>query len=1078
MRAVPLRVLAALAFVGLTPMALAAQQGTTVSGIVTGAANEPLPAVNVAITSLGVGAVTNDAGRYSFVVPAARASGTVTLTARRIGLQQKTAQITLGGAPVTQDFVLAPSVSQLEGVVVTALGQERQKSQLGTAQQSITSDQLNTTHDPNIVNQLAGKVSGVVITGAGTQGGSVNVRVRGFTSISGDNNPLYIVDGLPISNSGRGGDPSGASNYFNGRDFGSAISDINPEDVENISVLKGPNAAALYGSRAANGVVLITTKKGSRAGGSTTISASNTWDRPSILPTYQNQYGQGGGGQFDFVDGAGAGIQDFNDQSYGPKLDGRTTGCMFSSQTPAFVSPFDASGNPKTGQYDSAAPCRQFTAPNGGAWVPQPDNVKDFFNTGRTTDGNIAFSGGSDKASARLSIGGENVKGIIPSSFLRKVSTLANGSLSVSDRLTANGSLNYVRSGGQNRPGVGYNSGILEQFVWFGRQVDINALRTTRQANGDLFNWNYNFHNNPFWIQAENPESDVRDRTIVNGSLQYRATDWLIATLRSGTDFFRYSIDQQYAQGNLNFGDANYAGAFANLRDVVSENNTEGLLQANKMLTSRLQLNGTLGANVRNQTNTTDAIAVVGLSVPGIYNVSNAAVTPTNSQSYSQRRVNSGYGSASFTWDNFWTVEGTARNDWSSTLPAGKNSYFYPSVNTSLVLTDAIPSLRGMGNLSYAKIRGGYAQVGSDASPYQLRSTFSGNPNKFGASPLYTLSNVLANANLLPEKTLSTEGGIELGFGDSRLTFDGSIYKKSTENQIINLAVSTASGFTSRALNAGKIENRGVEALVSAVPIRTNNFEWSSTFNYSQNKGRVVELYPGLSTIVLGQTWSATVEARAGEPYGTIRGYGIKKDAATGKWLTSGGLPIRDTLQVLGNTQPRWTGGWNNSFHYGRFTLNALLDTHVGGKIFSVTNMFGETTGVLANTLYGREQDYNNPGIVVDGIDVKTKQPNTVRVSSEDYFQSFFRLHERYVYDAGYTKLREVRLGIDLPSNIANKMYAQSASIAFVGRNLYTWTKVPNLDPEFAYSTTNYQGFEFAALPNPRSFGFNVRITP
>jgi TonB-linked SusC/RagA family outer membrane protein len=1070
MKAVRLRLLAALVTLGLVPSVLAAQQGTTVSGVVTGETNQPLPMVNVTITSLGVGAVTREDGRYSFTIPAARATGTATLTARRIGLQQKSAQISLGNGPVTQNFQLAAAVSQLEGMVVTALGQTREKSQLGTAQQTIGSDQLNTTHDPNIVNQLAGKVSGVNITGAGTQGGSVSVRVRGFTSISGDNNPLYVVDGVPISNSGRGGDPAGATTVFNGRDFGSAISDINPEDVENISVLKGPNAAALYGSRAANGVVLITTKKGTTSKVATQITASNTWDRPSILPDYQNLYGQGAGGEFDFVDGAGGGVQDFNDQSFGPRLDGRTTGCIFKR---------DVKGKPIVGDYDTAHPCRQFTAPSGGPWIAHPDNVKDFFNTGQTRNGNVAFSGGSEKANARLSIGGENVEGIIPSSFLRKVTALANGSLSVSDKLTATGSLNYVRSGGQNRPGVGYNTGILEQFVWFGRQVDMEALRARKyQDNGDLFNWNYNFHNNPFWIQEDNPEIDVRDRTIVNGSLQYRATDWLSATLRSGTDFFRYGIDQQFAQGNLNFGDQNYAGAFANLRDVVSENNTEGLLQANKMVNPRLQLSGTLGANIRNQTNTTDAVYVGGLSVPGIYNVSNAAINPTNSQLYSQRRVNSGYGSASFTWDNWLTVEGTARNDWSSTLPAGKNSYFYPSINTSIVLTDAIPSLKGIGNLSFAKIRGGYAQVGADASPYQLRSTFAGNANKFGSSPLYSLSNVLANADLLPEKTTSNEGGIELGFGDSRVTFDASIYKKATENQIINLAVSTASGFTSRAINAGKIENRGVEALLTVVPIRANGFEWSSTFNYSKNKGTVVELYPGLSTIVLGTTWSATVEARAGEPYGTIRGYGIKKDEATGKWLTSGGLPIRDTLQVLGNTQPRWTGGWNNSFRYGNFTLNALLDTRVGGKIFSVTNMFGEYSGVLASTVPGREVEWDNPGVVVDGIDNTTKQPNTIRVTAEDYYQNFFRLHERYTYDATYTKLRELRLGIDLPQGIANKMYAQSASLALIGRNLYTWTKVPNLDPEFAYSTGNYQGFEFAALPNPRSVGFNVRITP
>jgi len=1053
-------------------MTLAAQQGTTVSGVVTGAAGEPLPAVNVAIPSLSVGAVTNDAGRYSFVVPVAKSSGTHTLTARRIGLQAKSVQITLGGASITQDFVLSQAVSQLEGVVVTALGQTREKSQLGTAVQQVSSEQLNTTHDPNIMNQLAGKVSGVAITGAGTQGGSVNVRIRGFTSINGNNSPLYVVDGVPISNSDRGGDPSGASNMYNSRDFGSAISDINPEDVANISVLKGPNAAALYGSRAANGVVLITTKKGNRGTSSTTITASNTWDKPSILPDYQNLYGQGSLGQFDFVNGAGKGVQDGNDQSYGPRLDGRTTGCAFIKKS----DPRYDKNNPYV--YDTTLPCHQFNAPDGAPWIAHPDNVESFFNTGQTRDGNIAFTGGTDKASARLSLGGENVDGIIPNSFLRKITGLANGSIDVSSKVTATGSVNYIRNTGQNRPGVGYNTGILEQFVWFGRQVDMNALRAQQyDANGNLFNWNYNYHNNPFWLQDYNPETDNRDRTIINGSVSYRPTTWLNATLRSGTDFYRYVINQNFAAGNINMADPNYAGAFADLTDVSNENNTEALLTATKQATSKLELNGTLGGNVRNQSLTTEAVTTSGISVPGIYNVSNAAITPTNSQNLSRRRVNSLYGSASFTWDNWWTVEGTGRNDWSSTLPAGNNSYFYPSVNTSIVLTDAIPSLRGKGYLTFAKIRGAWAQVGNDADPYQLRTTYTGQSSKFGALPLYSLGNTLANANLKPEKTLSTEGGVELGFGDNRVTLDASIYDKATSNQIINLPISPTSGFTSQAINAGKIENKGFEALLSVVPFRSTNAEWTSSFNYSMNRGRVVDLYPGLSTIVLGGTWSATVEARVGEPYGVIRGYTIKKDSA-GNWLLADGLPQRGPLAVLGNTQPKWTGGWNNTVRYKNFTLNALLDMHIGGSIFSVTNMFGETTGVLANTLQGREVDWDNPGIVVKGIDEATGDPNTTTVTSEDYFQSFFRLHERYVYDDTWTKLREVRVSYELPVRFANKMYAQSASIALVGRNLVTWTKVPKIDPEFGYSTGNYQGMEFAALPNPRSIGFSIRLTP
>jgi hypothetical protein len=338
---------------------------------------------------------------------------------------------------------------------------------------------------------------------------------------------------------------------------------------------------------------------------------------------------------------------------------------------------------------------------------------------------------------------------------------------------------------------------------------------------------------------------------------------------------------------------------------------------------------------------------------------------------------------------------------------------------------------------------------------------------------------VLSNAELKPELTTSREVGAELGFFGGRVTLDASMYHKYTRNQIINIVVSSTSGFTNKSINAGELSNHGFEALLSGTPVRTHDFEWNSSFNYTHNKGKVTELYPGLQTITLGGTWSATVEARVGEPYGTIRGYKIKADSA-GNWLLSGGLPQRSAagLEVLGNVQPKWIGGFSNTFRYKRLTLNTLLDMHIGGDIYSVTNMFGEYTGVLANTTYGREVDWNKPGVVLKGIDEATGKPNTTTVTSEDYFQSFFRLHERYVYNDTWYKLREVRVGFDLPSRLARRLYSSQANIALIGRNLWTSTDVPNIDPEFAYSTGNYQGFEFAALPSARSIGLSVRLTP
>ncbi len=1023
--------------------AASAQSPARITGRVATEGGAPLPMVSVSIGSLRAGAYTDDNGHYSIEIPASRLTGgAVVVTARRVGYAPKNATVTLtAGASVEQDFVLTQLPNELAGVVVTALGLEKEKSQLGTAQQQVSSDALNATHDANVVNELSGKVSGVTITGSGTQGGSTNIVIRGANSISGNNSPLFVVDGVPVSNNDRGGDPNGAY------DFGSAISDIDPNNIASVSVLKGPNAAALYGSRAANGVVLITTKKGTATDGKiqTTFSTSYTADTPSILPKYQNLYGQGSGGQFKFVDGAGGGIQDGNDQSYGPRLDGRIID--------------------------------QFTCPQGCPWVAHPDNVKSFFNTGGTFTNNLAFSGGTDRASARVSVSTDNIKGYIPNNSFQKFAGGVSGQLQVSDRLSTSANVQYIKNQGLNRPGTGYNVGILEQFIWFGRQVDMNALRNYYDKNGNLFNWNYNYHNNPFWIQYENPEHDDRDRVIGQVSATYKLNDWINLTGRTGSDIYRMTISQDWAQGNLNFANPSYAGAFSLFNNTNNENNSELLLTARHSLGSHFGFNGTAGANRRFTTYQSNSQSTSGISVPGIYNVSNAAISPTLNQFLQKQQVNSVYGSASFTFNDWWTVEGTARNDWSSTLPAGNNSYFYPSVNTSIVLTDAIPALRSR-VLTYAKLRGSVAQVGADATPYQLATTYNGSSNKFGSLPLYSISSTIANPTLKPEITKSGEVGLELGFFNDRASIDASYYRKATTNQIINLTLAPTTGFSTKAINAGKIANAGFEGLLNITPIRTaGGFEWNSTFNYATNASKVVTLYPGLQTIVLGSSWALNVEARQGQPYGTLYGYSFLRDSA-GNLITDGGYPQFGPRKVLGNVNPKWVGGWNNEFKYKRATVSFLLDYHVGGSIFSVSNMFGQYSGVFASSLPGREIDWDKPGVVVKGIDDVTGKPNTINITAENYYQSLFEIHEPFIYDDTYLKLRELRVGYDLTPYWAHKFYAQSVNIAFVGRNLWTHTNVPNIDPEFSYSTGAFQGVEFAALPNAKSVGFNVRIVP
>jgi TonB-linked SusC/RagA family outer membrane protein len=933
---------------------------------------------SVSIAALGVGGFTNADGRYSFTVPANRSNGqNAILSARRIGFTPLTVTVRLSGSPVTQDFTLVSAPTELTGVVVTALGIEKEKSQLGTAIQQVSSEDLTQSKANNIVDQLAGKVSGVAITGTGNPGGSSYITIRGANSILGDNSPLFVVDGVPISHRDRGATANG------GWDFGSAINDINADDIESMTVLKGPNAAALYGSRAANGVILITTKSGKNTAGKMRVDANSfyTFDTPGRLPTYQNQYGQGAGGQFMFVDGQGGGVNDGADQSWGPMLDGRTSGCTFKKGTET---------------YDPSAPCKQFTAVDGGPWIAHPDNVSSFFQTGHTASATIAASGGTDRANARLSAGTDNQSSFIPGTYLQKTNAALTGNLQISDRLSTDASVQYVRNGGRNRPGDGYSNSILESFVWFGRQVDMTALKTNWQNSATLnngpdgreYNWNYNYHNNPFFLMQGNPETDTRDRLIGTVQASYKLADWLNASARTGSDWYRLNINQNWSPADITGAPVNpsYNGAFLLTNEYNNETNSEALLSANKAF-NRIALSGTFGGNIRKELYDRAGVQTQGISAPGIYNTSNAAIALTNSQREERRQVNSVYGSMGFTYDGWWSVEGTARNDWSSTLPQGANSYFYPSVNTSVVLSDLFPSIKNT-PVSYLKVRGAIAQVGNDASVYQLRTVYNGVASQFRGQPQFTLDNVIADATLKPELTRSTEGGLEVGMLNGRVDLDASYYSKQTRNQIFPVTISPTNGFTSTTINAGLVKNAGFEALLTVIPLQMRNgFQWTSTFNFAKNASRVVTLYPGVAAVNLtnGSTWGVTVQAREGQPYGALFGTGFARDSATGEILTDGGLTVPGKLKVLGNITPNWVGGWSNQLIYKRMTVSGLLDFHNGGSIYSVTNMWGEYAGVLKSSLNGRQVDWNNPGVVVKGIDVSTGKANTDTVTSESY---------------------------------------------------------------------------------------------
>jgi TonB-linked SusC/RagA family outer membrane protein len=1024
--------------------AWAAAQETTISGRVSSEGGLPLANASVFLQGLNVGTMTKEGGTYSFTVPAANVKGqTATLSARLIGYKASTVEITLSPGNITHDFVLPANAVQLEGLVVTALGISREKRSLGVAQQSVTAEELTSARESNIVNSLVGKVAGVNITNSGPTGGSSRIVIRGANSIAGNNQPLFVVDGIPIDNS------ASASTTGGGYDYGNTSQDINPNDIESISILKGANAAALYGSRAAAGAVVITTKSGKGSNGlGITASQNLTFETPLRLPEFQNQYGQGSGGKYEYVDGKGGGTSDNVNRSWGPPLDGRLIKQWWSNGEPA-------------------------------PWLPHPDRVAEFFQTGRTSTTNAAVSAASEKTDVRFGVTNLDMQGMLPTNTIKRLNTSLNAGAVLNEKLDVRASLQYVRSDGHNRPGTGYdNRNVMQNVIWSGRQLDNAKLRNYMNPDGTQASPSHTTVDNPFWVLYMNSNNDTRDRVIGVGTINYKFNDWLTATVRSGTDWYRDWRKEQYADGMIGI---DYAGgAFQESLRFNRETNTDFLVTADRNVGEKLGVTVSMGGNQRVNHFNMNQQGTDHLVIPGTYNIGNSAVTPEVSMTERNRQTNSLYGQAQFAYNNYLFVDVTGRNDWSSTLPAANNSYFYPSVSGSLVFTDALPATSLGGFFTYGKLRASWAQVGNDADPYQLAITYSPE-SQFGSIPRFSVPNQVPNADLKPEKTRSWETGLELRFLNDRMSLDATYYDKLTSNQIIPAQVSGASGYTSAVLNAGSVSNKGVELQLGATPVRTQGgFTWDVNVNFAKNASEVVSLYQDLETVVLGSYWSLTVEARKGEAYGALYGTPLLRDDQ-GRLITVDGFPQADPQKrVLGHYTPDWTGGIQNRFSYRNFDLSVLFDTKQGGQLFSATEMFGEESGVLKSSLRGREHAQTleeGGGMIVPGVN-KDGTPNTTLVTAQAYFNALFQIHEPYVFDASFVKLREVKLGYAVPTSVSGRLGISSAYVALVGRNLWLHTSVPDIDPETAFSSDNAQGLEFGQFPSARSFGFMINVTP
>jgi TonB-linked SusC/RagA family outer membrane protein len=1028
-------------FLSLFILQPVAAQTVNISGVVTERSNGvTLPGVSIYIKGTSTGTQTDNNGRFSINVK----PGDV-LSVAFIGFTTKEIPITATTKELS--IQLEEASNSLNEVVVTALNISKEKKSLGYAVQELKSEDISEAKETNLVNALSGKVAGVNVTNSQGDMGSSRIIIRGETSISGNNQPLFVIDGVPVDNTQNLG--TGGS-----RDFANTISDINSEDIESMSVLKGPNAAALYGSRAAAGVVLITTKKGKGVKGlGINVNSNTSFSNLLTLPDYQNSFGQGANGEFSYVDGRGGGINDGVDESWGPRLDGR------------LIPQFNSNGVPVP-------------------FVAYPNNVRDFFNTGRTLNNGIAIAGSGEKHDMRFSYNNLDQTGVIPNSSQSKNSFLLNGTYRITPKLTLNAMANYVNSSADNLPGSGGRraTSTMLQFTWFGRQVDVNKLKTYQDAEGNNINWNNSYYSNPYFVAYENTVGQVRSRLIGNVELNYKIIGGLSANFRTGNDYYtdRRKIRVAYGTNGTPF------GSYEEDAYTFNENNTEARLDFTKQLSEDLNFDILVGGNIRTTTLENNNQKANRLAVSGLYTLSNSRDPLISSNFYNKQKVYSVFSSAQLGFRRYAYLNLTARNDRSSTLPAANRSYFYPSANASFILTEAFGIESEV--LNYAKLRGGWSEVGKDATPYQLLNTYDFTA-PFDNNPQQSLNGTDLNPDLKPETTRSTEVGVEVGLFDNRVRLDFGLYNTNSINQILGLDVSPATGFSRKLVNGGTINNRGLETMLSVTPVRTTDFTWDIDLNYSRNRSEVKSLYEDVQSYVLGTSGTVQVLATIGQPYGTLFGTAFERNAAGDIIVEADGTPaISPAKKILGKYTPDWLGGITNSFRYKNINLSVLVDAHVGGQIFSGTNNTGTYTGVLASTLPGRGAENGgityttangstrDDGIIFDGV-LADGSPNTTVLPAESYYKALTNADEAFVYSATYIKLREIRLGYNLPAQWIKSLGMQSATVSLVGRNLFIIHKdVPNIDPETAFNTGNGQGLEDLGLPSVRNIGFNLNF--
>lgn len=1030
-------------------------QDRTIKGTVMDAddSNASIPGVSVVVEGTTIGTITDIDGKYTLKVPA----GYENLIFSYIGYESQTLPI---GASTVVDVSMKAGL-MMEEVVITALGISRKEKSLGYAVQDLEGDGFVQARESNIVNALNGKVAGVHINNSsGAVGASTRITLRGASSIQGNNQPLFVVDGIPIDNTNYGN--AGSSGGF---DQPNGIADVNPDDIETISVLKGPNAAALYGGRGANGVIIITTKKGKagKKGLGISVNSTTTFEKPLVIPTFQNSYGQGGNQDFfEFIDGSNGdgGV----DESWGPPLD---VGLEFV-------------------QWDSYA--------NDGKplpWTSTPDNIKDFYDTGITTNNNVSLSGGAENIGYRLSLGHMNQKGIVPNTEFKKYNIGANTNFKIANKLSAGVSVNYIKSGSDNLPTGGYNNeNPVQQMIWSGRQVDFDKLRDYENlplsdpntaAGGTPLNWNTLFQNNAFWVQDNNLNQLDKDRVIGNVELGYDINDMFNIRVKTGADTWASTTKERKAHGS----NENPEGYYREISRKYTEINSEAMLGFNKAINDDFQLSLNFGGNVMTREYKRLLGEAPQLELPGVYALSNvkSGVSTVLTNTLTESRINSLLGFGQLAYKDAIYLDFSARNDWASVLPTENNSFFYPSVSLSAVITDLLDM--NSSTLSFLKVRGGWSKVGSIGAldAYSLEQPFNFRDDAWGNVLLPYNPDVLNNPNLIAETTTGVEFGVDARLFKNRIRVDATYYIQNSTDLIVDAEVSAASGFVSTKDNVGEIENKGIELQLGATLIKSRDLTVDLGVIFSKNNNVVKSLGGDLEALILGGQWDVDIQARTGLPYGVLVGHAFQKDDQ-GRIVHLNGLPQIDTeVQILGDIQPDWTGGLTLDLNYKGITVGTIIDAKIGGEIYSMTNAWGRYAGVLNETVFGRETGVKGDGSMVVGADGDGNPiyaENNVVVRAETYNKRAYSnsVSESSVFDASYVKLRQILIGYDLPSSLFKGNVFQKASISLVGRNLAILHRnAPHIDPESAFSSDNgEQGQEFGQLPSTRSIGVNLNL--